>query len=90
LYLLFSEYRCENKEKYGASARFLEAPSIGNYLGILALGCAPRGNDFHYIIEKVKSKLQEWKVQQISLARRITQTKFVIVRNENTLLLWLK
>ncbi|MCI18769.1 putative ribonuclease H protein, partial [Trifolium medium] len=48
------------------------------YLGIPALGRAPRRNDFQYLVEKVKSKLAGWKAQQLSLAGRIILAKSVI------------
>jgi hypothetical protein len=51
---------------------FQEAITLGNYLGVPALGRTTRKNDFHYLVEKVKQHLAGRKAQQLSLAGRIT------------------
>jgi hypothetical protein len=55
-----------------------EAVSLGNYLGVPALGRAPRVQDFQYMIEKVKARLSGWKTRHLSLAGIITLAKSVI------------
>jgi ribonuclease HI len=57
---------------------FKEAITLGNYLGVPALGRTPRKKDFHYLVEKVKQHLAGWKAQQLSLAGRITLAQSVI------------
>jgi ribonuclease HI len=55
-----------------------ETQHLGKYLGVPALGRAPRVQDFQYLVEKIKGKLAGWKAQQLSLAGRITLAKSVI------------
>ncbi|MCH91441.1 putative ribonuclease H protein, partial [Trifolium medium] len=49
-----------------------ETPTLGKYLGVPALGRAPRVQDFQYLVEKIKVRLAGWKAKQLSLAGRIT------------------
>lgn len=58
---------------------FKEVQSLGRYLGVLALGHAPKGNDSNYLVDQVASKLTGWKAKQLSLAGRITLSKSVIL-----------
>jgi hypothetical protein len=51
---------------------------LGNYLGVPALGRAPRVQDFQYMIEKIQARLTGWKAKQLSLAGRITLAMSVI------------
>jgi hypothetical protein len=55
-----------------------EMQRLGNYLGVPALGRAPKAQDFQYLVEKVKGRLAGWKAKQLSLAGRITLAKSVI------------
>jgi ribonuclease HI len=61
-----------------AQSGLKETQSLGNYLGVPALGRAPRVQDFQYLVEKVKNRLAGWKAKQLSLAGRITLAKSVI------------
>jgi hypothetical protein len=67
-----------SRDELIALSGFTEAPTLGKYLGVPALGRKPRGTDFHYLIEKVKNRLTGWKAKQLSLAGRITLAKSVI------------
>jgi hypothetical protein len=55
-----------------------ETLKLGNYLGVPALGKAPRVQDFQYMVDKVKARLTGWKTKHLSLAGRITLAKSVI------------
>jgi hypothetical protein len=55
-----------------------ETQQLGKYLGVPALGRAPRIHDFQYLVEKIKGRLAGWKAKQLSLAGRITLAKSVI------------
>jgi hypothetical protein len=55
-----------------------EMQHLGNYLGVLALGRAPKVQDIQYLVEKVKGRLAGWKAKQLSLAGRITVAKSII------------
>jgi hypothetical protein len=57
---------------------FREAASLGKYLGVPLTGRAPRRADFHYIIEKVQSKLTAWKAKNLTFAGRVTLAKSVM------------
>jgi hypothetical protein len=57
---------------------FREAVSLGKYLGVPLTGRAPRRADFHYIIEKVQSKLTAWKAKNLTFAGRVTLAKSVM------------
>ncbi|PNY01940.1 ribonuclease H [Trifolium pratense] len=66
------------RDDLNALSSFTEASSLGNYLGVPALGRKPRSNDFYYLIDKVKNRLAGWKAKQLSMAGRITLAKSVI------------
>ncbi|MCH84271.1 RNA-directed DNA polymerase (Reverse transcriptase), partial [Trifolium medium] len=66
------------RDDLNALSGFTEASSLGNYLGVPALGRKPRSNDFYYLIDKVKNRLAGWKAKQLSMAGRITLAKSVI------------
>lgn len=51
---------------------------LGKYLGVPLTGRAPRKSDFHYLVNKVKSKLASWKAKQLSFAGKVTLVKSVI------------
>ncbi|PNX94786.1 ribonuclease H [Trifolium pratense] len=55
-----------------------ETSNLGKYLGVPALGRAPRVQDFQYLVEKIKVRLAGWKAKQLSLAGRITLAKSII------------
>jgi hypothetical protein len=61
-----------------SQSRLQETHHLGKYLGVPALGRAPRIHDFQYLVEKIKGKLAGWKAKQLSLAGRITLAKSVI------------
>ncbi|MCH86180.1 RNA-directed DNA polymerase (Reverse transcriptase) [Trifolium medium] len=77
--IFFSENVCTSlRTILSAQSGFKETNTLGNYLGVPALGRTPRVNDFNYLIEKVKKSLAGWKSKQLSLAGRITLAKSVI------------
>lgn len=57
---------------------FKQVESLGRYLGVPALGRAPKRQDFQYLVDMVATKLSGWKANQLSLAGRITLAKSVV------------
>jgi hypothetical protein len=55
-----------------------ETQQLGKYLGVPALGRAPKVHDFQYLVEHVKARLTRWKAKQLSLAGRCTLARSVI------------
>lgn len=71
---VLSHFRCDIVRISG----FKEVQSLDKYLGVPALGRAPKKNDFRYLLDKVRRKLAGWKANQLSLTGRITLSKSVL------------
>ncbi|GKV15349.1 hypothetical protein SLEP1_g26146 [Rubroshorea leprosula] len=57
---------------------FLQKDSLGKYLGIPISSKRPCKQDYVFILDKVRAKLEGWKVRFFSLAGRITLINFVM------------
>jgi hypothetical protein len=51
---------------------------LGKYLGVPLTGCAPRKEDYQYIMDQVNVKLSAWKATHLSFAARVTIAKSVL------------
>lgn len=59
-------------------SRYMVTSSFGKYLRVPLSGRKLRRYDFQYIVDQIASKLNSWKNNNLSFARRITLTKSVI------------
>lgn len=48
------------------------ANKFGNYLGFPILNNAPKAKDYQFIIEKMRAKLSNWKINFLNIAGRTT------------------
>lgn len=78
LFFFSKNVSLETRQEIVGISKFMEVQSLGNYLGVPALGRPPKRSDFRYLMGRVKKKLAGWKASQLSLAGRITLSKSVI------------
>jgi hypothetical protein len=57
---------------------FIEATSLGKYLGVPLIGRAVKRSDYNYVINQVKTKLSAWKGKHLSFVGQVTLSKAVI------------
>ncbi|KAA3460139.1 reverse transcriptase [Gossypium australe] len=58
---------------------FQKVPNLGSYLGVPLLHDRVTKSTLNFVIEKVRSKLQNWEARKLSLAGRITLAQSVLL-----------
>ena len=59
------------REEFGDIFGFASTPNIGKYLGFPLKQGGTSSHDFNFILDRVKQKLSDWKVNVLSMAGQL-------------------